>query len=311
MASWREPALAIGLGLQSVAVVAALDGMGPLALATHLGACGAIALGLGRRLPAGATGLVFAMTVFLPILGTLGSIAVAVAWVRPTATERPGRAHVHTPIPGPEAARVHAGRPLPPRGSLPKTARVLAARDRDDPGAIALLRRTLADRDEDVRLVAHAVLESKQRVAYRRLHEGARELDAAPPERRAMFEQRQAAEHWELARAGLADGECLVHALERARDHARAAAAGDPTRGTPGSVRLALLVARIELRCGSPAEAEVALARAVRLGLPAAIAAPYLAEVAFAERRFDRVRQRLAAAPSGNAAVDRIRRFWS
>ena len=308
MAWWRERALAVGLGLglglQAVAVIAAVDGMGPVALATHLGACGAIALGLGRRLPAGATGVVFVMTVFLPILGTLGSIAVA--WVRPTVAAPPRHAHVHTPIPGPEAARVHAGRPLPPRGSLPTTARVLAARDRDDPAAIALLRRTLADRDEDVRLVAHAVLESKQRVAYRRLHEGARALDAAPPKRRAMLEQRQAAEHWELARTGLADGECLVHALERARDHAQAAAAE-----RPASAPLALLVARIELRCGSPAEAEAALARAVKLGLPPAIAAPYLAEVAFAERRFDRVRERLAAAPGGSTAVDRIRRFWS
>jgi hypothetical protein len=79
----------------------------------------------------------------------------------------------------------------------------------------------------------------------------------------------------------------------------------------PSSAPLALLVARIALACGRPAEAEAALARAVELGLPPAIAAPYLAEAAFAARRFDRVRPRLAVAPRGNAAVDRIRRFWS
>jgi hypothetical protein len=296
--------LATGLGLEAIAVSCALDGTSAVALAAHLGACGGIALGLGRRLPAGATGLVFAMTVFLPILGALGSIAVAC--VRPARSAPPRPALVRTPIPGPEAARVHAGRPVPPRGSLPSSARVLAARGRDDPGAIALLRRTLADCDEDVRLVAHAVLESKQRAAYRRLSDGARELDAAPPERRAMIERRMAAEHWELARTGLADGECLVHALESAREHARAAAAERPR-----SASLALLGARIALRCGTPAEAEAALARAVELGLPPAIAAPYLAEAAFAQHRFDRVPHRLAAAPPGNAAVDRIRRFWS
>jgi tetratricopeptide (TPR) repeat protein len=305
MASSREPSLVgAGVGLEAVAVIAAHDGMAAFALAAHLAGCCAIALGLSRRLPPGATGLALAMAAFLPILGALGSFAVA--WVRPAATVRRRSTHVHTRIPGPEAARLHACRPRPPRAGAPTAARVMAAQGRDDRGAIALLRRTLADRDEDARLVAHAVLESKQRSAHRRLQDAARALEAAPPERRALLERRLAAEHWELARTALADGECRVHALDSARDHARAAAAMDPS-----SAPLALLVARIALACGRPAEAEAALARAVELGLPPAIAAPYLAEAAFAARRFDRVRPRLAVAPRGNPAVDRIRRFWS
>jgi hypothetical protein len=306
MASWREMALATGVALEAVAVIAAVDGMGGLALAAHLGSCGGITVGVVRRLPAGAAAgwLAFAMALFLPILGALGWIAAA--FVRPATDDRPGPAVVRTPIPGPEAARIRAGRLPPPPGASPASARVAAARGRDDPGAIARLRRSLADPDEDVRLVAHAVLESRQRRADRNLHDGASELAIAPAERRATIHRRLAAEHWELARTGLAEGECLVHALERARHHVQAALAEHP-----GHASLSLLLARVELRAGNAEQAEAALARAVELGLPPAVAAPYLAEAAFLARCFERVRHRLDAGSTGNAAVDRIRSYWS
>jgi hypothetical protein len=304
MTWWREPALAVGVGLEAIAVVAALDGMAALAVAVHLASCGGIALGLCRRLPRGAATLAFVTAVFLPILGSLGWIAVAS--LSPAVNESPGVELVHTPIPGPEAARVQASRPAT-LDRLPASARVAAARGRDDPGAIALLRRALTDPDEDIRLVAHAVLESKLRAAYRSLHDGARALAAAPAALRATLHRRLAAEHWELAWTGLADGECLVDTLQCARRHAQAAVAEQPRCAS-----LALLVARIELRCANVAEAEAALARAVELGLPPAVASSYLAEAAFLERRFERVRQRLAAAPPrGSASLERIRRFWS
>jgi hypothetical protein len=244
------------------------------------------------------------MAVFVPILGLLGWIVVAS--VSPAVTGSPAVELVHTPIPGPEAARIHASRPAT-LDRLPTSDRIAAARGRDDPGAIALLRRALTDPDEDIRLVAHAVLESKLRAAYRSLHDGARALAAAPAELRATLHRRLAAGHWELAWSGLADGDCLVDTLQCARRHAQAASAEQP-----GCASLALLVARIELRCANAVAAEAALARAIDLGLPPAIASSYLAEAAFLERRFERVRQRLAAAPSqGSAALARVRRFWS
>jgi hypothetical protein len=308
MASWRKPVLAGALGLEVVALVAALDGLRDAAVAVHVASAAAIALGLDHRRAlrvaarSGTAGpcdrralrmpgaLVFAMAAFLPILGALGWLVVA--WIRPTADEAPGAAHLLTPIPGPEAARLHAARPAMPHRGAAASARVVAARGRDDAGATALLRRSLADRDEDVRLVAHAVLESKQRVAYRRVQDT------------TGNDLRLAAAHWELARTELADGECLAHALDAARRHARAAAAQHPERA-----QLALLAGRIALRNRDLAGAHVALSRAVELGLPLAVAAPYLAEVAFLARRFDRVAQRLAA--SDHPALARIRRFWS
>jgi hypothetical protein len=286
---WRHAMIAVAVGLEAVALVAALDGTSGLAAAAHVASAGAIACGVDRRALRLPSGLVFAMTVFLPVVGVLGWLVVAS--VGPAACDRPDPAHRRTPVPGPEAARVRAERPAPPQRRAPASARVVAARDRDDPGAIAFLRRALGDRDEDVRLLAHAVLESKQRVAYRRVHD--------------TCDLRLAAAHWELARTDLADGDCLAHALAAARHHARAAAAGHPQRAS-----LALLVGRIELRSGALADAEAALARAIELGLPPAVAAPYLAEAGFLARRFDRVPQWLAAA-GDHPALARLRRFWS
>jgi len=290
MASWREPVLVVAIGLEAAALVAALDGAAGLAVAAHVSSAGALSCGLDRRALRMPGRLVFVLAAFLPIVGLLGWLVVAS--VGPAASDRPDPAHRRTPVPGPEAARVRAERPATPHRSAPASARVVAARDRDDPGAIALLRRALADRDEDVRLVAHAVLESRQRVAYRRVQDGAgdRELAAA---------------HWELARGGLADGECLAHALAAARHHAHAAAARHPHRAS-----LALIVGRIELRRGASDDAEAALARAIELGLPAPVAAPYLAEAAFLARRFDRVPQWLADA-GDHPALARLQRFWS
>jgi hypothetical protein len=294
----RPGLVAAAIALDALALIAALDGAHGLAATAHIASATGLALGLGRRAMRTPRALVFAMTAFLPLLGTLGWLAVAA--IRPAPNDRPVPAYLRTPVPGPEAARVHAARPLPRRGDA-ASARVLAARGRDDPGATALLRRALADRDEDVRLVAHAVLESKQRVAYRRVQDGAGAHDS-PRDARDL---RLAAAHWELARADLADGECLAHALASARRCARAAAARQPRRAS-----LALLVGRIELRRGAIDRGEAALARAVELGLPPAVAAPYLAEAAFLRRRFDRVAQRLAVADA-HPALARLRRFWS
>jgi len=306
MASRRDLALATGVALEAVAAIAATDGLAALALAAHVGSCAGIAVGLGGRLPAGAAAgrLAFAMALFVPILGALGWIAAAL--VRPAGDDRPGPAVVRTSIPGPDAAWIQVGRVPPPPGAGSASARAAAARGRDDPGAIALLRRSLADPDEDVRLVAHAVLESRHRIAYRALHDTGCALELAPAERRATIHRRLAAQYWELARTGLAESDCLSHALECARHHAQAALAA-----APGRASLLLLVARIELRCAAAEPAEAALVRAVALGLPPAVAAPYFAEAAFLARRFDRVRQLLAAVPPGTAAVDRLRSYWS
>jgi hypothetical protein len=136
------------------------------------------------------------------------------------------------------------------------------------------------------------------------VNDAARALAIAPDTRRAAIQRRLAAESWELARSGVAEGDCLVHALDAAREHAHDAVAADPD--CPSSW---LILGRVELRRGAAAPAETALARAVERGLAPATVAPYLAEAAYVDRRFAATRALLAG--TTDPALARIARYWS
>ena len=303
----RLPMAFAAAGLEGMAAVAALHGAWALALALHAASAGCAA-GWLRRLLEGPAGwsfaLFFAAALFLPALGALGTAAVALA--APCAASASGPEVVHTRIPGPPRAEEFEA----PRAAASEREAHLAAvaglRGRNDPVAIAGLWRALEDPEEDVRLLAHSLLESKSRAADRRIHELSRELEAAQPFRRAAIHRRLALEHWELAWLGLVQGECLGHTLEAARLHALAALEGDRDVGP-----LHLLLGRIELRRGKAREAATTLLRAAELGLPAKVLRPYLAEAAFLARRFDIVRRQLAGAVGANETVDRVRRYWA
>lgn len=299
MAWWRDIAALAAAGLEGLALLAAIRGDEALALPAHVVACGGFAL--WKR---GA--LVFVTSLFLPVLGPLG-LAIATAF-KGAPESSPGSNLIRTRISGSLEVSAAAASSFSAVTAQPASVRVAAARGRSDPACIALLRRALLDPDENVRLVAHAVLESKSRAAYRNIHEASRALEGAPRDRHAAIHQRLAEEHWELAWLGLAEGDCLDHVLNAARSHALAALDSDGARAS-----LHFLLGRIELRRADGERAETALRRAIQLGFPAAAVRPYLAEAAFLARRFDRVRERLAgvATVGENAAVDRVRRYWT
>ena len=319
MSSWRQvtrlaAASLAAVGLEGLALVAALRGAWALALALHAASCGCAAASIHCRLLEGPARwsfvLVFAGTLLLPVLGALGLAAVALATPRAPSSSGPNL--VRTRVPGPPQAAVGAEPPRAgsaasrTRGRQARLAAVAEARGCSDPATIARLRRALEDPDEEVRLLAHAVLESKSRTAYRRIDQAARELQAAPPSRRTALQRELALEHWELVWLGLVEGECLDEVLGTARRHALAALDGEPR-----SASLHFLLGRIALRRGDSREAEWALLRAAELGLPAAQLAPYLAEAAFLARRFDLVRRGLAGVAGANETVERVRRYWS
>jgi hypothetical protein len=310
--SWRDTAAPAAAGLEALAGLAAIRGAGPVALALHAASCGCIAVWLHDRVVEGtaAWSLVLGVALFVPVLGALGLAAIAL--VPCPAVSPPAPDLVRTRIPG--AAEAFAATPQETSrrrdrsGSEARLAAVAAARARTDPSTVALLLRALEDPEEDVRLLAHALLEAKSRTAYRSIHDATRRLEAAPRSTRGAAHQRLAFEHWELAWLGLAQRECLEHVLAMARRHALAALEEEPARAP-----LHFLLGRIELRRGDPQAAEAALLRAANHGVPAALVQPYLAEVAFLRRRFDLVRRRLAhGEPAlGNVVVERLRRYWA
>jgi polysaccharide biosynthesis protein PelE len=298
---------------EGLAVLAVLRGAGAPGLALHAISCLSAAAVLHRRLLDGPRGwsfaLVFAGMLFVPILGPLGLVAVALVAPPLAASLEPDC--VRTKIPEARegaAAQVQAAADALAGGQRARLEALTAVRRRTDPNSVALLRRALEDPEEDVRLLAHALLESKSRAAYRGIDEATRTLEGAPAVRRGPLHRRLAALHWELAWLGLVEGECLGHALETARRHVLAALEQDAA-----SASLHLLLGRIDLRIGAAEKAEGALLRAAELGLPPGVVRPYLAESAFLQRRFEMVRRHLAqAGPAGSSeTVDRVRRYWT
>lgn len=308
----RDIAVVAALFCEGVAGVALMRGFGIPALLVHVAASGWTAALFQRAFEGrrrGGFALIFATAFFVPFLGTLGLVAVAA--LTPRGTTAPERDCVSTRIPRPPEMVDSWSLPIGGRQPGERQARIealTALRGRSDPATIAALRHAMEDRDEDVRLLAHALLEAKNRAAWREIDAANGALDRAPQRQLASTHRRLASQYWEVAWLGLAQGECLDHALGTARHHATAAVEQDPR-----SASLHLLLGRIELRLGEPERAEMALLRARDLGLPAGIAAPYLAEAAFLRRRFDLVRSHLSlparSAPGGAAA--RVRRYWT
>lgn len=296
-------------GLEAAGLVAALQGSGVPALTCHAAACCCVAGTLHRRLLDGsrawAFALVFAGAFFIPVAGAAGIVVVALA-AAPRATSSAAD-WVRTAIPEPRLADRGAVNADGLRSREARLEALAELRGRNDPGAIALLRRALEDSEEDVRLLAYSLLESKSRTAYRAIHESTRALEEAPGRRHALH-RLLAFQHWELAWLGLAEGECLSHALEMARRHALAALESETA-----SASLYILLGRIHLRSNAPGQAAGAFAQALQLGAPRTSLAPWLAEAAYAQRRFDLVRGHLLEADlfGGSETVERLRRYWT
>jgi len=309
----RDIAVLAALVCEAVASIALMRGFGIPALLVHVAASGATAALLHRRAFEGPTrvgfALIFATAFLVPFLGALGLVVVAA--LTPRGATVPERDCVRTRIPRPpemvDSPSLPAGRGQPGVRQA-RIEALTALRGRSDPAAIAALRHAMEDRDEDVRLLAHALLEAKNRAAWREIDAANGALDRAPQPQRGHIHRRLASQYWEVAWLGLAQGECLDHALGTARRHAMMALQEDPR-----SASLHLLLGRIGLRLGAPERAEASLLQARDLGLPAGVAAPYLAEAAFLRRRFDLVRSHLTmpaqATPGGASA--RVRRYWT
>jgi hypothetical protein len=162
--------------------------------------------------------------------------------------------------------------------------------------ALPLLRTALGDASEDVRLLAYAILERREKALRASIERKLETSDA----------YELAHDHWELVHGGFVEGELAQRTLQLAAEHARDAL--ERIRldiGAPDG-SLSVLLARIELRRGETAGAARALELAARAGVAGSTLAPLHAELAFIERRFDRIPGLLASAATG-AQLDRPR----
>src|SRR5688572_13847489 len=135
--------------MEVIAVWAALHGNPPVSATLHACAAVVVAHGPGRRLCDGREGwsLALLLALLIPVWGALG-VWVASKLSRATRRE-PGPHLVRTKVPGVDEVAT-----VPFHAAGPST-RMPTYRD-----SVGVLRLALRDPDEDVRLVAHTILES-------------------------------------------------------------------------------------------------------------------------------------------------------
>ena len=264
-----------------VAVVAALflPVVGPLGLGVLLRAMGRRAraatagppprITLRPELPAAAP---------VPAVARAGDANIAGAG-RATGTTSDGSAGSGDPHghlgPGALAARLRFAREPDARVRA-----VLATRRLDGARATPLLRAALRDQHEDVRLLAYALLEDRERQGDATIRALLAALAVAAPDRRAALNEQLAHAYWELCYQQLVAGELEAFSLARALEHLDAATGDLPERN---GARW-LLRGRVLLRQGAGASARAALEESRRCGVPARTVDPYLAESLYLQR---------------------------
>jgi len=186
------------------------------------------------------------------------------------------------------------------------------------------VRVALGDTHEDVRLLAYAILERREKelrgrietlqgelekiVAESETHELSDMLEGADEKQRAAVLKALTEQHWELVHGGFVAGDIEKQTLTAAVRYGHESLLRSPD----GS--LALLLARIQLRARKPGSALRYLRAASSLGVANAALAPFYAEIAFLFRRFDAIGPLLAEAgnaPLARPKLDAVARFWT
>jgi hypothetical protein len=262
------------------------------ALGWHLGsgllAGAAAAHGCEFRARALRAGFAFVMAISLPGSGVLGLVVTLLSPSHCRESLAPQVVQLSRPDwhDTSAAASEQAARMLAHSRSTGQRVRVLLSqRAMPSTAAVPGLRAGLRDGREEVRLLAHALLdrrETRLRIAIASL-EAELERGLSKPPCRHQLLRRLAHLHWAIVEAELAQGELARGALERARGFAEAALAAR------FDGELCLLVIRAHLRRSDGLNAWRWLQRAERGGVAREARAPLYAEAAFLLRRFEQI----------------------
>lgn len=304
MARPASAAGALPLLLEAAAALGVAFGDSSLALGLHLSAATLTALlclswvkGGSRRSAALAAALIVSA---LPLVGaSIFSLVLWPSWMRRQSSQAP--AVIEVPLSdalaeadGFAATAPGQGRPFREllQGDAPPEERVravMALRHMDARHAVPLLRLAFASDSEDVRLLAFAILERREKQLRARIKLTERRLalrpgaDAASSSARAAWHRRLARDNWELVYGNFISPDLKGVVLEAAARHASAAL--DHGLDAPTAV----LLARIRLAERRPADAWAYLERAEQAGATPATCAPLFAEAAYMLRRFGEI----------------------
>lgn len=197
-------------------------------------------------------------------------------------------------------------------GESERVSALMVLRSYDPARAVPLFRAGLLDEHEDVRLLAFALLERREKELRAGIERDVRRLSqltaADDNPRRAVVLEALCVAHWSLWRAGLVSGESAASTLRSALEY------GERALALREQAALAVLLARISLRASQPGRALAFVNAAAALGTAHSVLAPLYAELAFAQGSYAMVERFLATASSARHVHPEYRRlhdFWS
>ena len=294
-------------------------------LAPHLMASALAALlliatvpGPARAQPRWAFAFFFSLSFFVPVLGVPGALAAAfIARLFPKESSKEVFATQAAPeyAPHDDSADVpHTHGPVRAQLTDPdapvetRMRALLSIQELPSRVANPVIREMLSDPSDDVRLVAYGILDGREKRINERIQAARAQLEGADPMGKLLADKELAELYWELVYQGLVQGDLQKHAAAQARVHFDAA-----LKIAPDDAALWALGGRLANFAGQYERAWHAFSKAIEFGLPEVRALPYLAEVAFRMRRFDRVRQLLERIAQGSHTqrMAQVIDYWS
>jgi len=248
--------------------------------------------------------LVFATALLLPVLGMIGVLTGVgpALWRQRADPERqplhhygqwalPDRATEHDSDRGVKWAMRLTGSLHHAADPTQRSAALIATLSLEDDMALPLLREAIKDPEDEVRLLAYALLNRKEKAIEKRIRERTAELETLPLKATAWQQKALANDHWQLARLVAPRSSTQLSLLARAKEHVfEAQKLVDHDGG------LQFLLGRILLEERNLQAASEAFASARAYGVDNRQIAPMLAEIAFLRGNYSAVRQHLKAA---------------
>ncbi len=162
---------------------------------------------------------------------------------------------------------------------------VMASKHINPRDHVRILREALKDPVDDVRLLAYAMLDDKEKKITERMNQHQKELVKAKGEHHARLTLVLAQDYWEMAYLGLAQGGVRQHFLNKAIQLLQ------PLVEYPADAMACRMLGRIYLELEQWDVANGYFLRALALGVEQKHILPYLAETSFRMRRYKKVQE--------------------
>lgn len=317
-------AVAVGcavLAAPSATVLAAL-------VVLHLAASMLFSLEMVKLLPphyrqreAEAMTLVFGSIVFVPVLAMIGflvsvlpalclqrAIDLPAPWLHPRAARLPTQSAKR---PGKMTSFVWAGSLAGTLQNAPdpnqRIAALIATLSIKEQDAVSLWRSALKDGEDEVRLLAYALLNRKEKAIEVRIRKTHALLSDASANDFFALHKALAHDFWELSQLAKSRSSTQLSLCARAREQVESALTYESGNGG-----LHLLLGRVLLAERQLDAAGEALRSAYNMGMDARKIEPLLAEIAFIEGRYSDVSDHVRRIGSGRSTsrIGTVDRYW-